>query len=118
MSFREEDFFPETVELPSYRLKGGSIIRIGDTVELKDRTDRKETVHALSGDFLKISSIVENLQTQEIKLNGYRLRRCSYLCPLFDGTWSCRDYGMLHNEVLLRCILTWNRKAQRIVFTS
>ncbi|OAG07098.1 S-adenosyl-L-methionine-dependent methyltransferase [Paraphaeosphaeria sporulosa] len=80
----QEDVFPESVEVPSYRLENGSIIRPGDTVELIDRTERNPDL-TLSGDFLRITAIVEDLKTHESKLNGYRLRRCSYLRPLFDG---------------------------------
>ncbi|KAJ4356287.1 uncharacterized protein N0V89_004318 [Didymosphaeria variabile] len=80
----EEDTFPELVELPCHRLESGSLIRAGDTVELIDRTDRKAD-HTLSGDFLKVNAIIEDLKTQEVRLSGYRLRRCSYLRPLFDG---------------------------------
>ncbi|KAL5381699.1 hypothetical protein PMIN03_007517 [Paraphaeosphaeria minitans] len=81
---QQEDVFPETVELPSCGLDNGSVIRAGDTVELIDRTERKVD-HLLSGDFLKITAISEDLRTNKVKLQGYRLRRCSYLRPLFDG---------------------------------
>ncbi|KAF2447083.1 S-adenosyl-L-methionine-dependent methyltransferase [Karstenula rhodostoma CBS 690.94] len=80
----QEAAFPAIIQLPSYRLDNVGVIRPGDTVELIDRTERKSK-HTLSGDFLKITTIVEDLKTQETKLNGYRLRRCSYLRPLFDG---------------------------------
>ncbi|KAF1977708.1 S-adenosyl-L-methionine-dependent methyltransferase, partial [Bimuria novae-zelandiae CBS 107.79] len=59
-------------------------LRVGDTVELVDRTERPAN-HPLSGDFLRIKAMTENLKTQEVTLEGYRLRRCSYLRPLFDG---------------------------------
>ncbi|KAL1606685.1 hypothetical protein SLS60_004092 [Paraconiothyrium brasiliense] len=60
----EEDNFPEIVELPCHRLESGSLLHAGDTVELIDRTDRKAD-HTLSGDFLKIHAIIEDLKTQE-----------------------------------------------------
>lgn len=84
----EEAAFPETVKLPFYRLDNGTLIRAGDTVELIDRTER--SAELLSGDFLRISTIVEDLNEQEVTLEGYRLRRCSYLQPLFHGKLSPR----------------------------
>lgn len=39
----------------------------------------------MSGDFLKINGIFEDLKTSQVNVNGYRLRRCSYLRPLFYG---------------------------------
>lgn len=83
--------FPNVVQLPSYRLDCGSTIHVGDTVELMDHTERVAH-HPLSGDFLRINAINENLESHEISLTGYRMRRCSYLRPLFDGmciNWEC-----------------------------
>lgn len=92
----QEVEFPEVVELPFHRLDCGSVIRPEDTVELMDRTGRVNKGYNLSGDFLKITAIVEDLKTHEVKLKGHRLRRCSYLRPLFDGkcplTSLCNSY--------------------------
>ena len=80
----DEEALPEVVELPSHRLETGGVLHQRDTVELIDRTERVAN-HTLSGDFLRITAIVEDLQSHEIYLKGYCLRRCSYLRPLFDG---------------------------------
>ncbi|KAJ4297542.1 hypothetical protein N0V90_005434 [Kalmusia sp. IMI 367209] len=81
-SAEQEERFPVTVELPSIQLDCG-MVKSRDIVELFDRTERVAD-QALSGDFLWISAIIEDLETNEITLQGYRLRRCSYLRPLFD----------------------------------
>ncbi|KAF2798930.1 S-adenosyl-L-methionine-dependent methyltransferase [Melanomma pulvis-pyrius CBS 109.77] len=71
------DAFPTKIELDLLRLECGNIAP-GDTVELRDTSGR--TTHSfLSGDFLRVKSIIENLETSEIFLRGFRLRRCQYL---------------------------------------
>lgn len=79
-----EEPFPLVIELPHHRIETGSMIRKGDTVELEDRTGRVAE-HTLSGDFLRIVGIFEDLDTGEVSLKGYLLRRCTYSRPLFDG---------------------------------
>ncbi|KAF2029073.1 S-adenosyl-L-methionine-dependent methyltransferase, partial [Setomelanomma holmii] len=70
-------------ELPEFILKCGSI-RPGNIVELRDHS-RRASNHPISGDFLLVRSIVENVKSEEVVLRGFRMRRCTYLRPLFDG---------------------------------
>ncbi|KAF9698369.1 hypothetical protein EKO04_003611 [Ascochyta lentis] len=70
-------------ELPSLSLECG-VIRPGSVLELQDRSGR-ENNEMISGDFLLVRTIVENAETEEVVLRGYRMRRCSYLQPLFDA---------------------------------
>jgi DNA (cytosine-5)-methyltransferase 1 len=74
---------PKEFEVPDLTLDCGEI-RPGDLVELEDHTGRKAD-HMISGDFLLVRSIVENMQDGEVVLRGYRMRRCAYLQPTFDG---------------------------------
>lgn len=73
---------PKEFELPYTELKCGKI-RPGDTVELADHSQRNPE-HLISGDFLLVRSIIENVKTEEVKLRGYRMRRCAYLQPMFE----------------------------------
>jgi DNA (cytosine-5)-methyltransferase 1 len=76
---------PTEFEVPSLTLDCGEI-RPGHIVELEDHTDRKAG-RMISGDFLLVRSIVENMQDGEVVLRGYRMRRCAYLQPTFEGTY-------------------------------
>jgi DNA (cytosine-5)-methyltransferase 1 len=51
-------------------------LRPGKTVEVND------------GSFLKIHSIIHNIQTNETKLRGHRLERTKYLNGMLDKTWN------------------------------
>ena len=104
--------FPEVIELPRYQIKPGSVIRKGDTVELEDRTGRVAD-YALSGDFLRIHGIFENLETGEVNLRGYRLRRCSYLPTLFDS-----KYHVRRSTGCPRLLIRNNRQAERAFYAN
>lgn len=75
--------FPQVFELPSLALPCG-IVKPGDTVELRDTTERVSN-NLISGDFLRIEYIIEDVNTSEINLKGYRLRRENTLRPQFEG---------------------------------
>lgn len=75
--------FPTVIELPSLTLECG-VVKPRDTVELHDTTERVSNNH-IFGDFLRVEKIIEVVETGEIKLEGYRLRRESTLRPQFEG---------------------------------
>lgn len=62
-------------------------------MELEDRSNRPPHVE-LRGDFLRVKSIIENLETNEVYLCGYRLRRTKYMSPMFDSKCVCTRDGM------------------------
>jgi hypothetical protein len=62
---------------------GCGLVRKGDTVELIDESDRVST-GLLSGDFLRITRVVQDVATDGIQLEGFLLRRCSYMQPMFE----------------------------------
>lgn len=64
----------------------GITIRPGDTVELMLKPGES------SGDFLKVTSIIEDLETEEITLRGLRLRRNKFYGPML---------GRKRNEVCM-----------------
>lgn len=69
-------------------------IRPGDTVELHTTTKgHPSTDH--SGDFLRVRRIIRNVQTDEVTLQGYRLRRTKYQNQLFD----CKSLQVLLGKV-------------------
>jgi DNA (cytosine-5)-methyltransferase 1 len=71
------------VRIQRYKLGTGTAIAPGDTVELKDHLTREpNAMH--SGDFLRIKFIIKNLQTDEVRLRGYRMRRTKYFGQIFD----------------------------------
>ena len=74
---------PPEVFIDGYELRA-TVIKPGDTVELYDpmREPFLETMQ--SGDFLRIKHIIKNLETDEVRFRGYRMRRMKYLGPLFD----------------------------------
>lgn len=74
---------PKEFELPSYSLPCG-LIRPRTVVEMKDHTGRRSG-NLLSGDFLLVKAVIENVDSEDVVLRGYRMRRCSYLQPLFDS---------------------------------
>jgi DNA (cytosine-5)-methyltransferase 1 len=74
---------PKEFELPNLTLDCG-VVRPGHVVELKDHSGRNAD-HMISGDFLLVRSIVENMQDGEVVLRGYRMRRCTYFQPTFEG---------------------------------
>lgn len=82
LSVSDSDPLPETVELPSIELHCG-IIKPGDTIELKDHSGRSSD-RLISGDFLRVKAIIEDLETKEITIRGERFRRIAYQRPLFD----------------------------------
>ncbi|EUC42175.1 hypothetical protein COCMIDRAFT_39720 [Bipolaris oryzae ATCC 44560] len=80
------------VVIGSYRLGKGLVIRPDHTVELRDHlTHEVNTRH--SSDFLRVKYIVLNLETDEVRLRGYRMRRVKYLGQLFD--WKLNELAMV-----------------------
>ncbi|EMD96261.1 hypothetical protein COCC4DRAFT_55783 [Bipolaris maydis ATCC 48331] len=80
------------VVIESYRLGKGLVIRPESTVELHDHlTHEINTRH--SGDFLRVKFIVMNLETDEVRLRGQRMRRVKYLGQLFD--WKLNELAMV-----------------------
>jgi DNA (cytosine-5)-methyltransferase 1 len=74
--------FPD-IERRSYRLNASTQIKRGDTVELRDKSDRDPTeLH--SGDFFRVKFVIQNMQTDELRLRGFRLRRTKYHHQYFD----------------------------------
>jgi DNA (cytosine-5)-methyltransferase 1 len=69
-------------EIPSWTLPNGVKVKRGFTVELKDRSGNANGLH--SGDFLRILHIIQNQETDEVRLRGHRLRRTKYLGPIWD----------------------------------
>jgi DNA (cytosine-5)-methyltransferase 1 len=70
-------------ELKCYRLGPGCLIEPGVTVELRDHsTHEGDAMH--SADFLRVKHIIMDLETDEVRLRGYRLRRTKYLGQIFD----------------------------------
>lgn len=64
-------------------LTDGAVIKIGSTWELRDPSERPEDqLH--SGDFLRVQHIIRNVQTDEVRLRGFRLRRTKYHGQIFD----------------------------------
>jgi DNA (cytosine-5)-methyltransferase 1 len=71
------------ITIQRFKMAKGIIVRPGDTVELRDHSELElEAMH--SGDFLRIKTIIMNMQTDEVRLRGYRLRRTKYLGQIFD----------------------------------
>lgn len=70
-------------EISKYKLRKGCTIAVGDTVELQDTRNHEDDLNH-SGDYLRVKHIIMNLQTDEVRLRGYRLRRTKYLQQLFE----------------------------------
>lgn len=83
---------PKEFELPSLSF-GHGFIYPGSVVELEDLSGRTSN-HLLSGDFLLIRSIIEDVETENIVLRGFRMRRVEYLQPLFNSK-KCFDSARL-----------------------
>ncbi|KAI4625534.1 hypothetical protein J4E80_002666 [Alternaria sp. BMP 0032] len=80
------------VAIQRYKIGTGFVIKPGDTVELKDHSNQDEgAMH--SGDFLRIKSIIMNMETDEVRLRGWRMRRTKYLGQIFD--WKTNELGMV-----------------------
>ncbi|KAI4712674.1 hypothetical protein J4E89_002942 [Alternaria sp. Ai002NY15] len=80
------------VAIQKYKISTGFVIKPGDTVELKDHSIQNEgAMH--SGDFLRIKNILMNLETDEVRLRGWRMRRTKYLGQVFD--WKMNELGMV-----------------------
>lgn len=57
----------------------------GDTVELKDAAGRVPgRLHY--GDFLRVLTVIRNVETGKATLRGHVFRRTARRVPLFDGT--------------------------------
>jgi hypothetical protein len=97
--------FPETISLSSVKLECGDI-RLGDTVELKDETKRASG-RLLSGDFLRVKEIVEDIETRDIKLRGQLFRRNAYQRPLFVTKELGKSEAII---CLTHPILSWTRR--------
>jgi hypothetical protein len=76
--------FPERFELENTLLDCGLFIK-GDVAELHDRSQGTAFRDRRNGDFFVIKSIFEVRKTEEVFFQGYTLRRCTQLAPLFDG---------------------------------
>jgi DNA (cytosine-5)-methyltransferase 1 len=74
---------PAEFEIPDLAL-GCGLIKPGNIVELEDDSGRNVD-HLISGDFLLVRSIIENMKDGQVVLRGYRMRRCAYLKPTFPG---------------------------------
>ncbi|KAI4680034.1 uncharacterized protein J4E88_005925 [Alternaria novae-zelandiae] len=80
------------VAIQRYKISNSFVIKPGDTVELKDRSNQDEgAMH--SGDFLRIKIIIMNMETDEVRLRGWRMRRTKYLGQIFD--WKMNELGMV-----------------------
>lgn len=77
---------PKTFEIPEHTLFSG-MVRRNTVVELKDDSGRISK-NLISGDFLLVRSVLEDLRSGKITLRGLRLRRCAYLQPTFDSEFS------------------------------
>lgn len=74
---------PACVIIDTYRPDRSTKIRAGDTVELEDGEEHlMNELH--SGDFLRVKQVILNLETDEVKLRGHRLRRTKYHGQIFD----------------------------------
>ncbi|KAF2277615.1 S-adenosyl-L-methionine-dependent methyltransferase [Westerdykella ornata] len=73
--------FPEEIEVPHIDHHGCGRIKPGDTVEMKNASS-DSTLRA--GDFLRVEKVIEVLETGEVKLRGYAMRRTKHLAPQFD----------------------------------
>ncbi|KAF1916765.1 S-adenosyl-L-methionine-dependent methyltransferase [Ampelomyces quisqualis] len=77
-----------------YKLSKGCVITPGATVELKDHSSHASAGDDLhSGDFLRVKHIIINLQTNEVRLRGHRLRRLKYFGQIFD--WKFNELAMV-----------------------
>ncbi|KAF2655768.1 S-adenosyl-L-methionine-dependent methyltransferase [Lophiostoma macrostomum CBS 122681] len=75
---KNRDVVLPEVSIASYCVQDGTLIQIKDTVELQDNAHQDDDgLH--SGDFLRVTDIVINQETDEVKLRGYRLRLTKYL---------------------------------------
>jgi DNA (cytosine-5)-methyltransferase 1 len=72
--------FPKWIELPSAELPWGTVKK-GETVELKSRASPPGRL--ISGDFLRVTEIIEYLETEETKLRGQLFQRTAYHRPQF-----------------------------------
>ena len=82
--------FPD-IERRSYRFNTSTNIKRGDTVELQDKSDRDPNeLH--SGDFFRVKYVIQNIQTDEIRLRGFRLRRTKYHHQYFDCNFASSSH--------------------------
>ncbi len=65
-------------------LPPSALDRPGDVVELKDLCDRGSE-HLPRGDFLLLACIKEDIETGEVFLEGYKLRRTTHIAPTFNS---------------------------------
>lgn len=77
----------DTIELPDVEVqdfKFGNInVKNGSTVELTDfSTGISDVIHG--GDFVHVKRIIQNLETDELRFQGHRMRRTKYLGQIFD----------------------------------
>ncbi|KAL5115988.1 hypothetical protein ACEQ8H_006105 [Pleosporales sp. CAS-2024a] len=78
--------------IKQYKLGKGGTITAGSTVELKD-TSKQEKEFPHSGDFLRVQHIIKNVETNQVRLRGQRMRRTKYLKQLFD--WKLNELAMV-----------------------
>ncbi|KAH7090195.1 S-adenosyl-L-methionine-dependent methyltransferase [Paraphoma chrysanthemicola] len=91
-NYAEDDIRPPDTEIQRYKLRKGCTLKPGDTVELRDHSAHEgEPMH--SGDFLRIRRIIMDLETDEVRLRGHRLRRTKYLGQIFD--WKLNELSMV-----------------------
>ncbi|CAI9632204.1 unnamed protein product [Alternaria burnsii] len=88
----DDDVHLPDIAIQRFKMAKGILVKPGDTVELRDHSRREpEALH--SGDFLRIKTIIMNMQTDEVRLRGYRLRRTKYVGQIFD--WKLNELGMV-----------------------
>lgn len=97
-------------ELRLARLADGSIVRIGDTVELQLPPHRSVEDEA-SGDFLKILKIVKDDETGAVSIQGHRFMREKYVIGRsFVSPFSCSEdkndrKGPRLNELVMHMVV-------------
>ncbi|KAG9185322.1 hypothetical protein G6011_07866 [Alternaria panax] len=85
------------VQLETCRLPDGTVIKVGDAVELRKPSFREQGLQ--SGDFLKVSKIVKNAVNEEVSLSGHRFVREKYLLGRGSNGKSARlNEVMMHLE--------------------
>ena len=81
-----EQPFPSRFEVQQVVL-GCGCVKAGDVVQLKDES-QITLRNRQYGDFLLVKSVVEDVISEEVFLQGLRLRRCSRLQPIFDSIYA------------------------------
>jgi len=86
------------IEIPSFRFDNGNVIKTGGTLELRDHSIQVAgAMH--SGDFVHVKRIIKNLETDELRFQGHRMRRTKYLGQIFDCKLSFTDFVPTANNI-------------------